>query len=1152
MKATKGLPGLLTLLMIATVVGGLIQGPDVFAQAGTGSIRGLVSDPSGAVLPDVEIEATNLSTQLKFTTKTTEAGIYVLTGLPIGQYKVTAQRSGFKQYLQERLDVATASTTTLNINLEVGEVSETVSVVESVTPLIQTDNAELATVVENRVVMDLPLQVSSGTPGRRQIENFIFLTPGVTGDFFVKTYNGSTNLSNMAQVDGIAWQNSEVPGRFFEGTPPFESVQEFKVATTLHPPDVGRAFGVTNYTMKSGTNRFHGNGFYFVRDDKLDARGFFIPQKTQTTQQEFGGTIGGPIIKDRTFFFGSYSGFRLVSGGGGTTLLTLPPADFRRGDFSRLRNPDGSLRQLYDPATTRVEGGQIVRTPFQGNIIPETRVSAAAKRYIDLMPPTDNNNITGNFLSRGGAGTSGDNRFSIKIDHTLGANHKFSGSYWRSFSPVGGSQGFYGKDHPLDNSGAPASGWLGGLRVNYDWIISPTLLNHFGFGWSGSSGIGRGICPTQGNQQLQVPGIPLDVPCIPAMTIAGYSKFGNADEVGDARWDQTRTFLDMVSWTKGKHQIKFGGEFWNQTYEAFSTLTAGGLAGDAFFTNLLTDNPASPTFGSGGDGFASFFLGQVDNSSRFICGPSAEPCTRTKRFPYLALHFNDTIQLTPKLTLSAGLRYDLPFPVRDEEENRISAISLTASNPAAGGRPGAYLFGNAAIVPSADKKEFGPRLSIAYQLNNQTVVRAGYGIIYAQTNAHAQGGLQFGNDLQAGFSFIQNLLNTTSGAQPVWLLDDGYPVFTGTLPDQNPGLQVGGTADYYAPSGKKQAYVQSWQLSVQRELPFQSFIDVAYVGNSSKRLPSSLENGLNQVPFPFLSLGALLNQPFDSPDALAAGIAAPFPGFSGSVAQSLRPFPQYTGINDMFQPIGFATYHSLQLKFQKRFSKGLSYLVSYTLQKTITDTSNEAYASFNAGARDTERRGLEKSIGNLDRTHLLVFSFVYDLPGGNIKGPVGKILGGWSASAVGKYYSGLPLSIGGGGPIPLFAGGNSPNRVPDVDPRTSITRGEFQPGGDEAGGTPYLNINAWSQPAPFTLGNGSRTEPNLRGFPLMNEDFSLIKRTYITESANVEFRAEFFNVFNRVIFGNPNTNTTDPINFGRSFNQANTPRIIQFGLKINF
>jgi hypothetical protein len=636
------------------------------------------------------------------------------------------------------------------------------------------------------------------------------------------------------------------------------------------------------------------------------------------------------------------------------------------------------------------------------------------------------------------------------------------------------------------------------------------------------------------------------------MTIGGYTKFGNADEVGDQRWDQTRTYLDTVSWTKGKHQMKFGGEYWNQTYGAVSTLTGGGLAGDAFYTNLLTDNPASPTFGSAGDGFASFFLGQVDNSSRFICGPSTEPCSRTKRFPYLAFHFNDTIQLSPKLTLSAGLRWDVPFPVRDKDENRISAISLTAPNPAAGGRPGAYTFGNAAIVPSADKKEFGPRLSIAYQLNDKTVVRSGYGIIYAQSNAHAQGGLQFGNDLQAGFSYIQNLVNTTSGAQPVFLLDTGYPAFTGKLPDQNPGALVGGTADYYAPSGKKQAYVQSWQFSLQRELPFQSFIDVAYVGNASKRLPANLENGLNQVPFNFLSLGALLNQPYNSPDAIAAGIRAPYPGFSGSVAQSLRPFPQYTGINDMFQPIGFGTYHSLQMKYQKRFSKGLSYIVSYTLQKTISDTTNDAYAAFNAGARDTARRGLEKSIGNLDRTHLLVGSFVYDLPGKSIKGPAGKVLGGWSASAVAKYYSGLPLGIGGGGPIPLFAGGNRPNRVLGADPRTSVSRGEFKPGSAAAGGTPYLNINAWSQPAPFTLGNGPRLEPNLRGFPLMNEDFSLIKRTYVNESVNVEFRAEFFNIFNRVIFTNPGTNTNDPINFGLSFGQANTPRIVQFALKFNY
>lgn len=1148
MQAIKGMPWLLTLFTIAVVVCGLIQAPDFFAQAGTGSIRGLITDSSGAVVPDVKIEAINQSTQLKFSTTSTPAGIYTLTSLPIGKYRVVAQRTGFKQFSQENLDVATASTTTLNFTMQIGEVSETVSVTESVTPLIQTDNAEVATLVENRVVMDLPLQVSSGTTSRRQVENFIFLTPGVTGDFFTKTYNGSTNLSNMAQVDGIAWQNAEVPGRFFEGTPPFESVQEFKVASTLHPPEVGRAFGVTNYTMKSGTNRIHGNGFYFLRDDKLDARGFFIPQKTQTTQQEFGGTVGGPIIKDKTFFFGSYSGFRWSSGGGGTQLITLAPPDFRRGDFSRLL-PLGI--RIYDPNTTRPDGqGGFVRDAFPGNIIPQSRISAVAKRYIDLMPQPNNNNLTGNFLRQAG-GKSGDNRWSLKADHNITDNHKVSYSHWQSFHPITGNIGSYGKDHPLDDS-FPGGGTVFGVRANYDWIISPTLLNHLGFGLSGTQRFGRGVSGKMGNTALQVPGIPTDAPDIPAMVIAGYSQFGNANQAGDLRWDQTRTFLDTVSWTKGKHQLKFGGEIWLQTYKQFSTLTGGGVAGTAQFDRLETDNPASATFGSAGDAFASFFLGQVHSSSRLICGPSTEPCTRTKRFPYAAFHFNDTIQLSPKLTLSAGLRYDLPFPFRDKDDNRLSAISLTAPNPAAGGRPGAYQFGNDAVVPAADKKEFGPRLSLAYQLNNQTVLRAGYGIIYAQTNAHAQGGLQFGNDFQAGFSFVQNLVNTTSGVQPVFLLDSGYPTFAGTLPNQSAGLQVGGTADHYAASGKKQGYVQSWQFSVQRELPFQNFIDIAYVGTASKRLPSALENGHNQVPFEFIRLGGLLNAPFDSPDAIAAGIVRPFPGFRGTVSQALRPFPQFTGINSPFQPIGFATYNALQMKLQKRFSQGLSYIVSYTLQKTITDTANQAYSAFEAGARDTQRRGLEKSLSTLDRTHLLVFSFVYDLPGRNLSGPAGKVLGGWSASAVGKYYSGVPLSIGGGTSIPLFAGGNRPNRNLSGNPRTGVSRGDFKPGGAAAGGTPYLNISAWSQPAPFTLGTGSRTEPSLRGFPLMNEDFSLIKRTYINETANVEFRAEFFNLFNRVIFGNPATNTNDPINFGRSFSQANTPRIIQFGLKVNF
>jgi len=1144
MKAQKW--GRIILVLVACV---LVSDKAALAQAGTGSIRGLVSDASGAVLPDVQIDATNVATQLKFTTTTTGAGIYTLGNLPIGVYTVVFQHTGFKQSIQENVDIATASTTTLNISLSIGETSQSVTVTEAVAPLMQTDNAEVATVVENRVVMDLPLQVGGGAGGRRQVESFIFLSPGVTGDFFVKTFNGSTNLSNMAQVDGIAWTNAEVPGRFWEGTPPFESVQEFKVANTLHPPEVGRAFGVTNYTLKSGTNKFHGNAFEFHTEAAFNARGFFQSTKTRATQNEFGGTFGGPIFKDKTFFFASYSGFRLAQGGGGSTLYTLPPLDFRQGDFSRLL-ADGI--KIYDPQTTRLVNGAYVRDPFPGNIIPADRVSAVAKRYIDLMPNPDNDLLIGNTVSKGGGGLSGDNRFSIKADHNITNNHKVSFSMWRSFAPFGGSVGSFGPDSPLDDGTAPATGWIGGYRASYDWVVNPSLLNHFGWGWSGSSGTGRGICPTQGNQQLQVPGIPLDAPCIPAMTMAPYGgsrqKFGNADEVGDARWDQTNAFTDTVSWTKGKHQMKFGGEYWHQIYKAVSTLTAGGVAGDATFSRLLTDNPSSATYGAGGDAFASFFLGQVYSSQRFICGPSSEPCSRTKLFPYVALHFNDTIQLSPKLTLSVGLRYDLPFPFRDQDPLRLSAADLNVPNPAAGGRPGAYVYGNNALVPPADKKEWGPRLSLAYQLNQKTVVRAGFGIIYAQTNAMAQGGLQFGNDFQSGFSFTQSLANATTGALPIWLLDSGYPAFNGTLPTTDPGLNVGGTADLYQAAGKKQSYVQSWQLSLQRELPRQNFLDVAYVANAAKRLPSALENGYNQVPFQNLSLGGLLNAPFDSPEAVAAGIVSPYSGFSGSVAQALRTYPQYVSMNNPFSPIGMSTYNSLQMKLQKRFSQGLSYIVSYTLQKSITDTSNQAYAAFEGGARDTARRGLEKSLSGLDRTHLLVANFVYELPGSKLTGAAGKVLGGWQMSAVMKYYSGVPLSMGGGGPIPLFSGGNKPSPIAGTDPLT----GNFRPGPADQGGSPYLNINAWSQPAPYTLGTGPRSEPNLRGFPVYNEDFSIIKRTYIRESMNIEFRAEFFNLFNRVIFSDPGTNTQDPLSFGLSFGQANVPRRIQFGMKFNF
>jgi hypothetical protein len=1118
--------------------------PVVWAQTNYGTIRGNVIDSTGAVVPGVEVEATRASTNVKYTATSTDAGVYTIIDLPLGEYQVRARRTGFKEFVGEHVFVAVASTTTLNISLELGEVTQRVTVEGAVEPLLTPDSANVGTVVEKALVMDLPLSVNGGF---RDPESFLVLTPGITSDGFSKNFNGSTWMASQIVVEGLPVALPDVPGishgsagGIGPGTPPIEAYQEFKVSTTLMPAEQGRGFGLSSYTLKSGTNNFHGNAFDYLRNDALDARGFFNTVKPTVRQNDFGGTIGGPIFKDKTFFFGAYSGIR-IRGGAPTGTVTIPTLDFRKGDFSQLKDSQGNLIPIFDPQSTQPDGhGGFVRTAFPGNVIPTNRISAVAQRVMDLLPNPDFPGIVNNFVDRSSAKTDND-RFSIKIDHIFNEKQKVYGNFWRLFR-ADENRLFQLGDNPLDShypGGAPITGW----RVNWDWTIKPNLLNHLSYGYYGMNGLGRKPDPRRGNDLIKIPNTPPDAPGMAGMYITGYPEFGNSDQQPEQRWSQGWTLAENLSWIRGRHQLKFGGEHWIQRYPTIALENSGGLSGTFNFVNLETSQPNSPNYSAWGYPLASFLMGQVDSASKL--GGSEK---RVLEQYYLAFFVDDKIQVSPKLTLTLGLRYDIPWAYRDNK--RFSGIDLALPNPGAGNRPGAYVFGAEKLAPPIDWGEWGPRVGLAYTLNDKTVVRAGYGILYAQTNATSLGGYQFGNAFEAGYSGSGvSTQSLDSGVHPAFLLDDGFPSLP--IPGDNlvPTVNIGGNADYLSPHGGKQGQTQNWVLSIQRELPKGIALDAAYVGNKGTYLPSGLEN-LNQVPVSFLGLGPLLTQDINSPAAIAAGIQAPYPGFTGSVAQALRPFPQYTNIYNAAQPIGDMTYNALQMKVQKRFSKGLSFLVSYTLSKTITDTDQGGYSAFSSAGRDNANRQLEKSLAPNDRPHNLVTSWVYELPGAGLTGAKGALLKGWAVSGITRYLSGTPIGVAGGPPLPIFGGGNRPNRVAGVSARSGVGAGSFDPAIDS-----YLNPAAFSQPDPFTIGNGARLEPNLRGFSFWNENFSLIKRTYVSsirEGLNVEIRADFFNLFNRVVFSNPSSDFNSPTNFGTVGGQANQPRIIQLGFKINF
>jgi len=1139
-----------------------------WCQLNLGGITGRVTDPSGAAIPEAAVVLTSLDTGTVLTAGTSGDGLYSVSGAAPGRYRIKVTKTGFKVFTQEPIFISTATVITLDINLTVGTVTETVSVTAQAAEL-QTTSAEVGTVMPQQAMFDLPISLGGiatfGASGRRQIENFTFLTPGVQGNQWTRYVNGSPSFAQEILIDGFSAGGQFGPTGFIaDATPPYEAVSEFKMQNTLYPAEYQNALGVESYTLKSGGSEYHGDLYEFLRNDKEDARGFFAQTKDILRQNEFGFTIGGPLSipkvyngKGKTFFFGAYSGFRLVGGVPGIRLVTIPTAQERNGDFSDYPYP------IFDPVCGRgtPEAHRCSSTEtrqqfnYQGtlNRIDPALLSGVALRTNALLPPPDFPAYVNNYVSRSHQPTDEDVE-SLKIDHTFNAKHRLSGALWENRATTTTNGSVAG---PL----SPAMGvWYwgaAGFRLNHTYTISPTLLNHIGYGYTWD--VSGGMDHRHGNQVLQIPGIPMDAPGYPKLTFSGaggYEDLGNATDTG---WEpniaRAHHWGDDLTWVKGKHEIKIGGMYSIRKVEAGDY---SGQGGSFTFDSNSTSQPNDPAnFGTWGNSFASFLLGEVSYASRQIPAPIVYQSTQQ-----YALYAEDSIKVTPKLTLTLGLRYEIPIYLRERNGN-MSFLSLTAPNAAAGGRPGALIFlgkgpGRTGTFNMLGHyyKSFAPRTGLAYQINNKTVLRMGYGIFRLPTNV----GLSIGCDyFFTGWCASPAFSTLDNGINPAFNLDSGFPATNIILPNLDPTQRNNGSIMYINGSSNKPSTTQSWSVGFQHELPFNILLDAAYVGSNSTGMPSNMEN-INQVNPSWLSLGSELAADVSClgagtcPKAAAAGVQSPYLGFSGSLSQALKPYPQYVSIVDDYQPTGYNTYHALQIRLQKRYSSGLSFLGAYTLSKNIGAVSElDIGATLLGGltALDTFNRKREKSLLSQDQTHMLVFSWSYALPIGrgkkylsNASGVVNHLLGGWQLNSIESYKSGIPIGITGG-PDNIIVG-NRPNWIGGG--RSAVSMSNFDPAVDR-----YLDISSWSQPAPFTIGNGPRTQPNLRTPRNLDEAFSVFKRfNFGAESRYLEFRTETFNVFNRVVFGRPSSDVNDPASFGIIGSQTNTPRIIQFALKFIF
>ncbi len=1117
----------------------------LLAQGDRGSISGVIVDPSGAAVPGVTVEALHLATNFRAETVSTNTGAYRLVALPVGVYNVTAKGSGFQGYTRAGVQIQVNQTATIDISLRVGEVSETVTV-EGGVPLIQTESSDVGMVVDSKQFLDLPLTLGGGI---RNPSSFIKLSPGVDPrSTWNKSISGGGSFQDMTYYDGIALSRGDL-GNDGEVNPSVDAIAEFKLITNNYSAEYAHALGgITSFTMKSGTNSLHGTGFYFVRNEKLDARGFFPSSRAPAKQNEWGGTVGGPVWipklyngKDRTFWFFSFDQF-YRRGGQLAGLNTLPTANMQNGDFNEIATI--GRRTIYDPATNFAGAdGRTQRMPFPGQVIPRNRWSSVSTAMLEFHPKPELPGIVNNSIAPLGSPFADQRTMGFKLDHAINNSHRVSGVFNYTDrpsvkSPAPSRLVPLGDTTALENYNFQVV-TTRVIHLNFDSTLNPTTLNHLGLGFSRfrnpnfSRSFNQGWLQPNGGK-LGLRGLQFDLFPTVQFNTEGYTRYG--DNVASDNFFNTYTVLDNLTMIRGNHTFKTGFEVQHHqdNYRNFGT---GG--GDFRFNRLSTGQPG---VGSSGDAWASFLLGEVFSGSAFF-----RDSLPGGRYTNLGFFVDDTWKVNQRLTLNLGFRYEVIVPHSDPL-GRLSYADISKPNPAAGNLPGVMVyggpngFGNRLL--NILKFQPAPRIGFAYRLNDKTVLRGGTGIFYSNYINQGLGLPAFGFSTTAAFATADN------GITPAFLWDSGFPQDFRRPPVIDPAAANGQNVTAVLPSDYDLPRKLQWNLTLERQFTQDLSMSFAYVANKGTHLYENQE--LNQLPSQYFNLpGSLLRANINSAAARNAGISAPFAGFSdlwgsrATVAQALRRFPQYNGVGIYGSTYGNSHYHSFQYKLDKRYGRGLMGTMAYTWSKFLTDARQfDGYA----GEQDHNLR--EKSYHPTDLTHILTFSLMYQLPFGQGQrwlsdaAVARKLLGGWQLAVVNAYNSGVRLNANLNNTLPYFTAGQRPNLL-SSDIRSSTGLGSFDPARDV-----FLNASAFARPADGQFGTAPRYL-EVRGPGRLDESFAVLKDTRIGERVTHQFRMEVANPLNRTVFGDPNTNLASNA-FGRISSTQIGPRNIQLGMKLIF
>jgi hypothetical protein len=1173
----------LVLLLLFFSAAGLL------GQATTGTITGLVTDRSGAVVPGVTVVAENMSTGGRFETVTSATGNYVILNLPVGQYRVTVSTPGFKTWTRSGLALSSNQTIRLDISLELGQVTEEITVSAEPPPL-QTESTEVSSTMERRLVETMPLPIAGIGGGMRNAFSIMMMMPQVRSangesawdDFQV---GGGQQHDWNVSVDGLSvemgWRNHV--GYMNRLTPPIDAVEEFRIDTAAFKAEDSRVSG-GNITIvtKSGTNELHGTVFDYFQSQHFNANTWLNNKRGRAKpvfhRNDFGATVGGPIYlpkayngRDKSYFFLSYEGYRFPQTSG-VSELTIPTAAMRQGDFSEWVRPDGTLIPIYDPITTRSDGkGGFLRDPFPGNRIPKDRLSPLALNIAKYFPNPNAPGLVRNYLTPGTAPRKRiENAFSAKIDHAFGVKNRVAFTYttnryywWNAYDENPNDPNNWPGSLPYPLAGRlyqRGDQYYGHVfRLNDTHMITPTLVNTLTLGYHRLTHPEHDVTGKREKWGELLGGIrnnPGWNAHFPAVSFATDNYYSWESTKW---WDEYHNVYGLdenLNWIKNNHSIKLGYAYQSLGLNRDNHNVE---AGQVTFHRLGTSRPTDNT-GNSGNSFASFMLGVVHSGNFTV------PNASLMRWPYHAFFVQDDWKITPRLTANLGFRFEANLPVR-EKHDRISYFDANLPNPAADNVPGALRFlgtgpgreGRRTFYPAA--KGYGPRLGFAFQLTEKTVLRAGAGIFYSPIKFSASG---------TGFTASPSWSSTDQGVTPAFQWDAGWPAWT-PPPFIDPGFNTpAGVAWHFQEDLAKLPTNSTWNFAIARVLPHNFVFDATYTGSKGTYLSSDRVNYM-QIHPRYASLGTLLNKPIDDPAVVAAGFSPPFPSFkrllgsNATLGQALRMFPQYrsVGTGGMQNHSGNSTYHAMILKVTKRYSQGLSLVASYTWAKLLTDAdSSEPWiagvvgAAVGAGAaQDHYNRRLEKSYGVLDFPHQFKLTASYDLPFGPKRqwvssGVWSHIIGGWNLATFIFAQSGYPMGVIDTAYSNYLFGGTARPNVLTHNWRAPIKGEEFDPDKDV-----FYNVAAFQRrtnPALDPFGNAPRFNGATRMFGRVRENVSVTRSFKLPrEGMNLDLRWEVYDLLNHKTWARPTSQDLANTQFGVITN-AEGNRTMQFGLKLVF